>query len=198
MGADIHITVGRINQKQLTGPGEVSSGTELALFNNRRLHFGDFEFESSIPKEVEIHQNYDLFSFLAGIRGFVKPIMPLDKLKEATREFIRWINSEYIEAERQECAGTWFSYDSELLGSYARYRIGDHSRVFYPIQVLTSFDYDQVVELDNEDSDPENPTYHRDPKGQSYREYLCSQRYFDFLDWCVKGNWQFVIFGFDS
>lgn len=196
MGADIHTTVGRLNVRMLTGPTEQVKGTELALFNNRRLHLGDFEFTDDIPNDVDLNRSYSMFGFLAGVRGKVKPIMPQDALQEATSKFLSWVNGEHNKLESEK--HSWYSGGRDLLiGDCATYDVGEHSRVFYPVQVLLGFDYDQVVELENEDSRWDNPTYYRDPKGETYREYIGDQLH-TFLDWCVRENWQFVIFGFDN
>lgn len=201
MGADIHTTVGRLNKPMLTGPAEQSAGTALALFNNKHFQLGDFEFTDDIPREVDLNRSYSLFSFLAAVRGSVRPIMPLGDLMEATEKFLTWINDEHcrLQSKPQPKGGHLWYYGGreELIGDCATYDVGEHSRVFYPVSVLLGFDYSQVVQLENEDSDWQNPTYHRDPEGETYRDVLGDQLHI-FLEWCVHNNWQFVIFGFDN
>jgi hypothetical protein len=199
VGADIHITVGRINKPMLTGPEEQAAGTALALFNNKHFQFGDFEFDSDIPNEVDLYRNYSLFSFLSAVRGKLRPIIPLSDLRGATDKFIQWINAEHRKLEAPK-DGSWPMYAEDLIGDCARYDVGEHSQVFYPIPVLVGFNYDQPVELESEDSDCRSSyrTYYRsnDPD-DTYRAHVGDQ-FFKFLEWCVRENWQFVIFGFDS
>lgn len=199
MGADIHITVGRLT-RHLEAPqeGKEEAGTALALFNNRRVQFGDIELDSDIPKEVDLYRNYSLFSFLAGIRGSVKPIMELGRLKKATNDFLEWLNAEHYRIEMEEIRklGGWYSVD-EYIGDLGTYDVGEHSRVFYPIAMLVAFNYDNVALMEKENSDYNNPEYEPDSEGMTYREY-CGAQYFKFLNWCTSNNWQFVIFGFDN
>lgn len=203
LGADIHITVGRVAPK-LTGsvPDEVTAvgpavGTALAVFNNKRFQFGDFEFDSDIPNEVDLYRNYALFSFLAAVRGSVRPIIPLEALEKATSEFIDWINSEHRRIEHEAVKGSWYSDPDDFIGGYGRYDVGDHSRVFYPVAVLVGFNYDDVAIVEHPDSAWNNPIYVRDEENTTYRDMFGDQ-YFKFLNWCVQTNWQFVIFGFDN
>lgn len=199
MGADIHITVGRVNRPLLEAEEpKMSEGTALAIFDNRRVRFGDIELSSYIPDEVDLYRNYSLFAFLANVRGSVKPIMELNRLKEATREFLKWLNDEHyrIESEEIRKAGGWFSID-EYIGDCATHDVGEHSRVFYPIAILVGFNYDEVLLLEDDQSDVDDPRYLRDPEGTTYRESF-GEQYFKFLNWCQVENWQFVIFGFDN
>lgn len=199
MGADIHITVGRV-ARRIEGPTEVtdSSGTELALFNNQRIRFGDIELDSDVPREVEPHRNYALFSFLASVRGNLKPIMELAALRIATERFLDWLNEEHRQLASSIVKKVSWGYDSELIGDCETYDVGEHSRVFYPVQLLTAFDYDQIAMVEDEQSAFNNPLYFEDTNGDTYRTYFEDTNYFEFLDWCVRNNWQFVIFGFDS
>lgn len=199
MGADIHITVGRVNLPLIEEGKEETTGTALAVFNNKRVRFGDIELDSDIPREVYPYRNYSLFAFLANVRGLIKPIMELDQLMEATRAFVQWLNDEHyrIESEENRKAGGWFGYIDEYIGNYAQYDVGVHSRVFYPIAFLVAFNYDEVALMESEESTYDEPRYMRDPKGKTYRAY-CGEQYFKFLDWCVANGWQFVIFGFDN
>jgi hypothetical protein len=196
MGADIHTTVGRVN-KRIAGPTEpaAAEGTALAVFNDKRFRFGDFEFTSEIPHEVDLNRSYSLFSFLAGVRGSLKPVVPKNVLTEATEQFLKWLNDEHVRQLGKPQG--WYSHEGDFIGDYAQYDVGEHSRVFYPVPVLLNFDYDQVAELENEGSDWRNPTYFRDPSGETYRQHIGDQLH-TFLNWCVKENWQFVIFGFDN
>jgi hypothetical protein len=200
MGADIHITVGRVNAKMLPAPADEEAGTALALFDNRKIQFGDFEFTSNIPREADINRNYALFAFLANVRGDVKPLMELERLEEATDQFLRWLNDEHVK-QLDVPVGWWGGHERDLIGDYAIYDVGDHSRVFYPVQVLLNFDYDQValVEDDNDTgrdfSKP--PLYFPNKDNETYREWF-GETYFNFLNWCVRDNWQFAIFGFDN
>lgn len=203
MGADIHITVGRVNRRltneaeeEINAVGPVA-GTELAVFNNRRFQFGDFEFDSDIPNEVDLDRNYQLFAFLAAVRGSVRPIIPQEALQQATNDFVNWINKEFRRIEGKPEPHGWYREPDELIGDYGKYDIGEHSRVFYPIQVLVAFNYDEVAIVEHPDSPYDNPIYIRHEKDYSYRDMFGDQ-YFRFLQWCVVTNWQFVIFGFDN
>lgn len=200
MGADIHITVGRVT-RPLAAPAETNeeTGTALTVFNNRRVHFGDIELDSDIPREVDLYRNYALFAFLANVRGSVKPIMELAALQEATQKFIDWMNTEHYRIEREEIKklGGWYSDPDQFIGDCATYDVGEHSRVFYPIALLVGFNYDEIALVENEDVISTDPHYMRDPNGETYRDMFGTQ-YFKFLNWCVAENWQFVIFGFDS
>lgn len=199
MGADIHITVGRVNRPLLEEEKETTTGTALTVFNNKRVQFGDIELDSDIPKEVDLYRNYSLFAFLANVRGSIKPIMELDALLEATDAFVKWLNDEHyrIESEEGKKSGGWYGSIGEYIGDYGRYDVGEHSRVFYPIAFLVAFNYDEVALMESEESTYKEPRYMRDPEGETYRTY-CGEQYFKFLDWCVASGWQFVIFGFDN
>lgn len=200
MGADIHITVGRVNRPLLeVQEPKQSEGTALAIFDNRRVRFGDIELSSDIPREVDLYRNYALFAFLANVRGSVKPIMELGRLMEATRQFVEWLNDEHyrIEGEENRKAGGWYGSIDEYIGDYGRYDVGEHSRVFYPVAILVGFNYDEVLLIEDDQSDFKDPRYLRDPENTTYRECF-GEQYFKFLNWCVASNWQFVIFGFDN
>lgn len=203
MGADIRITVGRIN-RQLPAPTEEvqvstevqTKGTALAVFDNKRFQFGDFEFSSDIPPDVEIYRNYRLFAFLANVRGSVKPIVSMEKLQQITREFVDWLNLEHRKIEGS--GGGWYTDPNDFIGEYAQYDIGEHSQVFYPLVFLTTFNYDQVAPVETENSNWRNPEYKLNDEGETYRSMFEGTGYFEFLNWAVAGNWHFVIFGFDS
>jgi hypothetical protein len=195
MGADIHITVGRVATKMLPRPMEQATGTALAVFDNRKIRFGDFEFTDDLPKEADINRCYALFAFLANVRGSVKPIMELDELMAATDQFLTWLNNEHT----KRLDAPKGCYQKDFIGDYAEYDVGDWGRVFYPIQVLRAFDYDQVALVEDEGLEDPNSSavYFLDKDGQTYRD-MFDETYFNFLDWCLRENWQFAIFGFDN
>jgi hypothetical protein len=204
MGVSINITVGRV-LPCVEGPAGSSDleGTELPLFNNQRIRFEDIVLDSDVPDEVEFGKNYDLFSFLAGVRSGLKPILELDALKEtmeATSKFLDWLNEEH--SKRSGNSGNAQlerGYRGrEYIGDCGIHDVGEGSRVFHPVQKLTAFDYDQVAMVQVEKADWRNPVYLADEDGDTYRTYLEGTNYFKFLDWCVASDWQFVIFGFDS
>jgi len=212
MGTDMWTTVGRIKTQptQITDSHETSTtGKELAVFDNKRFQFGDFEFNSDIPEEADIQRNYRLFSFLAGERGTTKPLIDPAKLVHITEMFLNWLNDEYEQYLEETGASPPRPADC-FIGECGVFMTGHRSQVFYPINILREFDYDQPIWI--EDNDPGIhwllPHYVPDPSGRTYRAALgqCdigggkteSSRYFEFLDWAHENHWQFVIFGFSS
>ncbi len=195
MGAYLKAVVGRVREKAADAV-EDGSGTALTVFNNERHQLGDFEFSSDLPADLAIWQNYDLCSFLAGVRGDIRPIVPSAELKKATAEFLKWMNSEHRK-DSDEDSGWWGSEAEDLFASYGTYNVGEGSRVFYPLQVLKAFNYDEAVMIRNYRDIDDTPRYFRADDGRTYRTEIGHQ-YFSFLDWCTENNWEFIIFGIDG
>lgn len=201
MGADVHVVMGRFNQQVLTdqrpNPG---AGKGLALFGDKNIRIEDITFEN-VPDEFDLCRNYRLFSFLADVRGDVKPIRPLDELMAQTRAFIDWCQESYRTGSSlpESHPSTQFSFYCGENRFDDVFDIGDHSRVVHTVNTLSNFDYDQIAE--REDYEKRNQTgetvYYRDLGGLTYRE-IFGEQYFKFLEYARRENWHFVIFGFDS
>lgn len=200
MGADIHISLGRITQKAITDQSH-STGTEIALLGGKKVSFGDIHIEQFDPDYGDrpyegLHRNYRLFAFIANVRGHLKPMVDHKRLQEQTRAFVAWLYKEKVESLR----GVW---PANQLARYDQsefeYEMGfdDHSWSFYPVAALWAFDYDQIAAVEAECSDWENPVYVLCPQHRTYRDYI-DEQWFIFLNKLRRENWDFVIFSFDN
>lgn len=192
MGADIHIVVGRINLAAIENrpilPKE-SQSTALALFNPQRdIRGEDFDLWD-LDEEFEVDRHYGLFSFLANVRGNVKPLLPVEERREKTSKFLHW-----LEQQQNVKQVGWYS-DAPFM---YQYDFGDHSRIIHLVRDLLEFDYDQVVLMEDPKSDFDNPIYFRHEEGMTYREMFAGAGWFKFLDYCKSEECHFAIFGFDS
>lgn len=199
MGADIHIVLGRINLQAIAArPATESNSTALVLFGQGNIEAEDFSFEE-VPEEYDLDRNYQLFSWLAEVRGDLRPYYEGRERKEKSYEFLQWLDRKLAERKRKDnsSVGLCTRYSTE--GLFDQYYFGDHSFIVYGVKPLQEFNYDEVVQLRNHDNedDLENPTYYRDPEERTYRE-MFGEPYFKFLEYCGMAGWHFIIFGFDS
>jgi len=196
MGADVHIVLGKINMQAIEDRRKAgSSCTEIALFRDMPVAAEDFML-MNVPDEYDIGRNYSLFAWLANVRGSLKPIDPEGIRQTQTSEFLRWLDKKRIEKQRENGVSSQgrVGYYDELEDSLD---LGDHSRIIHTVNYLRSFNYDQIAEVDDGYDDDFNPRYARPIDGETYRAYFPAC-YFKLLDFCVKENWHFILFGFDS
>lgn len=204
MGADVHVVLGRINLAAIADRRDVpaSDCTAVALFGQGNFLGEDFTL-MNVPDEYDLHRNYALFSWLSGVRGDLKPIDPERKRQKLTNSFIRWLDQKWIEAETKGDRDAQYSYGFACGrdGVNDVYDTGDHSRIIHTVPFLRNFDYDQIAEVrdyKNPEDGWDNPIYIKPLNdAKTYREYF-GERYFTFLDYCVREKWHFVLFGFDS
>lgn len=204
MGADVHVVLGRINFKAIADRRDTpaSESTTIALFGQANIQSEDFSL-MDVPDEYDLYRNYALFSWLAGVRGDLRPLDLGGTRKELTDQFLNWLDRKWSEAEKagdyepSYGFGRWCGHD----GIHDRYDTGEHSRIIHTVNTLRNFNYDQVAEVRNYDSPEDswdNPVYVKPLQGgETYREHFGDQ-YFKFLDFCVQDNWHFVLFGFDN
>lgn len=172
MGTTIHIVLGDVL-------GDKNVLQNLNQIEQSKLTHESFTF-SSVPDSIAVSQNYGLFSWLANVRGSVKPIDNVELNIKSTRQFFDWYDKDY----NSEYDATGFYTYERLLD---RLNLGDHTRVMYTLDFLTSFDYDAEVVFDNDDH-AERGTY-RD---------IFPAWFFQLIDYCNKTGYSFILFGFDS
>lgn len=213
MGCDIHVALGKIKPLAI---GYERKGTAIKLAGlGDDLDFSQFEFldydddcgweSDRLTKEREIDRNYDLFAWLAGVRGDLEPVIPkenLEKLHTLTYEFQKWANNEdrRLRQEQYKLHGMKAYYSQHQPDWSDKFVTGDHSHVIYPLLFLRGFDYDQQVKVQAQDEWETLDQYLsrlEEYRGQTYRQVF-GQRYLNFLDWSLENGWQFVIFTFDS
>lgn len=205
MGADVHVVLGRINIKAIADRRDVpaSNCTALALFGEGNFQGDDFTL-MDVPDEYDLWRNYALFAWLSGVRGDLKPIDPEGKRQDLTNQFLEWLDQKWIEAEMAGARDAQYSYGFACGRDSVNdtYDTGDHSRIIHTVPFLRNFNYDQVAEVrDHQHPDDtwDNPIYIKptEADAMTYRDYF-GDRYFTFLDFCVREQWHFVLFGFDS
>lgn len=211
MGCDIYTTLGRIKPLAI---GHTRSSTALVIegLSKEPLDFSQFEFmdycENCRDNEPEsdsryLFRDYDLFSWLAAIRGDLAPVVEnMEKLKGITSEFTRWANKEDRRIKDEEAgleevtSPGWFSYH----GSWRDNNInGDHSLVLYPLLFLKGYDYSAPVRVRPKGEYDDLAFYLKrveEFQGKTYRD-IFPDYYFAFVDWAIENRWDFVIFSFD-
>ncbi len=200
MGADIHISLGRITQKALVDESN-STGTALVLLDGKEVNFGDIHIERFKQKSREIpyeglNRNYLLFSFIANVRGALKPMVDHKRLQEQTRAFVKWLYEEKVKTLQGARPSVRLSmYDQSAF----EYELGldEHSWSFYPVASLWAFNHDQTAEVEVKGSTWTNPIYELCAERKTYRDYLDDQ-WFVFLNMLRRDSWDFVIFSFDN
>lgn len=203
MGADVHIVLGRINfgaVRLRQHSAEPSANKGLALFGEAPFEPDDFTLED-VPSAQDLNRNYDLFAWLANVRGSTRPLIEDDSAHKAqTMAFIKWLDAKRLEQHRAASGASgiasYYSFDE----IEDKHDIGDHSRIIHVVNTLTRFDYDQVMEernYDSPDDDWDSPVYMRCADGQTYRECF-GEKYFQLLDYCTREQWHFILFGFDN
>lgn len=214
MGCDIHVALGKIKPLAI-GYERKGSAIKLAGLGDD-LDFSQFEFmdydeecgeydwedEDRPSKDRELGRNYNLFSWLAGLRGDFEPVIPrekLDQLHELTIEFQKWADNEYRRL-KQEQLKLEDGYYGQYEPTWSDLTItGDHSHVIYPLLFLKGFDYEQKPRVFRNKWMTEDH-YHtliQRYQDTTYRE-IFGDSYFNFLDWSLENGWHFVIFTFDS
>jgi len=215
MGCDINVALGKIKPLAI-GYERKGSAIQLAGIGDD-LDFSQFEFmnykedggyyDTDENDHRHIPRDYDLFSWLVGIRGDLEPLLPeesLEKLRELTREFSCWANKEdrRIFEDDAKQRGVQPSYDGYGYGEEwsSRYVSGDHSHVIYPLLLLKGFDYSQKVRVRPQRKWETLEQY--GARVQQYQDHtyqtLFPVGYFGFLDWALEHGWHFAIFTFDS
>lgn len=196
MGADVHVVLGKINMQAIENRRKAGSTcTEVALFRGMNVDAEDFQM-MDVPDDYDLNRNYALFSWLANVRGDLKPIDPDGVRSAQTNEFLRWLDSKLIAKQKangvslQGRAGYYDELEDNL-------DLGDHSRIIHTVNYLRRFDYDQIAEVDDEVDDAFKMQYIRPIDGWTYRTYF-GEQYFKLLDFCDREGWHFILFGFDS
>ena len=214
MGCDIHVALGKIKPLAI-GYERKGRAIQLAGLGDD-LDFSQFEFldydddcgwgPGRPSKERELDRNYDLFAWLAGVRGELEPVIPkehLKKLNALTREFQKWANNEdrRLRQERYKLHGMEAYYGQHEPEWSDKFVTGDHSHVIYPLLFLKGFNYDQQVRVQPHEDQLETLDQYlkrlEEYRGQTYRQVF-GQRYLNFLDWSLENGWHFVIFTFDN
>lgn len=190
VAADIHIVLGTMvpkNKLSLDPPSDINSTNNLM---SAQQSFDEMVFRLyDLDKEWEVPRCSSLFSWLANVRGNVKPYTDIKDLVEKTWSFLNYLDRQV--AEETACG---FDRGRSI---FEDHWLGDHSRVLYMVSDLVAYDYDRVAEIDDGISDAENPIYVATIGGETYRE-LFPVEYFNLLNHCVQEGYHFIIFGFDS
>ncbi len=192
MGTDLWAAVGRVRPKTNQDVEPRVPGTEFAFFGDRKVGFADFEFYSG--RETNLGRNYCVYGWLGDNEfgnndSLISTLPDIEAKQVATQAFLEWINDEYEKLGDQRLPNDRGNI-GDLLGSDIVddfHFIGDRCYTLHFIKDLVEFDYDQVV-----------VSTERKLIGKTYRELFTqwSNWWFEFLDWAVKKEWEFAIFGF--
>lgn len=203
MGADIHTLLGRVNPLA-TGRRPSSGATQVQVLAPTPIEFEQFEFldydtRESSDVDTGLMRDYELFSWLAGVRGGLAPLVADQRaFKATTMAFVDWLTKSDARAANLEMRGA-FGYHRD--DWRIRHLGGDHSFVLYPLQVLRSFDYESpAVPAPQDESELDARFYEARvarTKGRTYRD-IFDRSYFDMLDWAHANDWHFVLFTFDN
>jgi hypothetical protein len=118
----------------------------------------------------------------------VKPMLDVQELRKNTRKFLDWLYREKLKTlDGDELSKSDFYWNLGLQ---------DYGYVFYPVSVLTGFNYDQVA-LVNDRTNYIDPIYTPHPEGKTYRQ-IFNKNWFNFLEILTRDKWDFVIFSFDN
>lgn len=172
MGVDLTSFTGRIKKKEPS-----ISGNDLVM-SHLALSPDDVEIVQ-VDRRLDGYRSYDLFGFLGYLNWEMKlvPMLSAEELVDVrhhhTVAFVRAI----IATRAISPFGCWFSES-------------DHGNaMMYTLKELTDFDYDQCALMTLEGIES-GKSYRSD---KTYRD-LFPQKYFAFLDHCVKEEWEFVVF----
>lgn len=199
MGANLQAVVGKINI-----PSTPTDGQQLLDISNLSgLKANMFEFlkVTNEPAEgitdnvdVDIDFRYDIFSWLTGTRGNVKPLSDLDQIQAATKKFVQWIDAQkpgpiLRSAEEWEQGYTESRLD-ELADGYVK--------TIYMIDFLLAFDYGQIAVVEDrcfysDELDEFVTIWKHHPEGKTYHD-LFGHFFIPFLQQAKEKGWQFVLF----
>jgi len=197
MGADIHIVLGRIKPRPLaiTDQSEnkpTAADQELSVIIGQEIRKGDIEL-MACPRDVRPGRNYQLFSWLACLRGNLKPLHP--NIEDRHDHALRF--AELLDFDSD---GT---LNDDKYGGPGYMDIGDHSYNIMAVQELVDFNYDQrpvyVGDDGNDFIDLSDPTTYREcfsmpgSKRGTQKGNLTT-----LIDYCTANGWQFILFGFDN
>ncbi len=215
MGCDIHVTVGWVKKDLplLAAPTvkvkHKTESTEL-MIRGTKIQLGDLTLDRMCGDD-EPNRFYSLFSWLAGVRGHVRPFCGSD---QANQDY-RTKTYELLERLAKHQGTRFWEYLNEISS-------GDHSFMFYTTSELIFYDYDKVYEVDprywqGDDSNtfdeafiatltrgPDSEIYLPNPEGETFKDLFgwevrdIQGTWFYFLDVLKRDNVDFVIFGFDS
>lgn len=200
MGADIHLMLGRIKPRQLaitdqSDSAPTATDQALSLLVGRELRRDDIEL-IEVPDEYELYRNYRLFSWLANVRGDLKPLQSnLIENKSRTWEILKLLAKRpEVESEVRTGFGCWESNDYDDPEHLNGYWLGDHSHNLITLAEINAFDFDQNVSR----MDADTNTYVRDLNEKcTYRDEF-GEQLFKLIDYCNANGWEFLLFGFDS
>jgi hypothetical protein len=183
MGTDMWGAVGRLKSKEVAA--EDTDGAQFVFWGDRKVNFADFEIYSG--DETNFARDRRLYDFLGDHFPVISTLPDLDAKQEATKLLVDWLNEEYAKLPAGQRIpgrnGEAFSFMGGEIYDDAHF-IGDRNYALHFVSDLRAFDYDQVVQ-----------TQEQCYEGKTYRE-LFSPWWFGFLDWCVDQHWEFVIIGF--
>lgn len=149
---------------------------------------------------------YDMFSALVGDdHGYVLPMFDdADGLRELGKQLIAWLNeARALEYLRDHPRSKGFSgiprnvpFENEYL-----YDKGWPATVL-DLARMRAFDFDSVVRVNPPDPETEigDKRYQErlvEYAGKVYRDLL-PREFFNFLQWCEKENWHYLVCQFDS
>lgn len=199
MGSDIYIAIGRIKNKKLAAPtdGSVAQDSAVVVFDNKNIPPSDIEafaYEDIYPDPdwleegqvghpdyIDIGRCYNLFSWLAGRRGDLKPAIDPDVLNEKSSLFMEWLYKD----KNVGCFKGDYKSDLQLDG-YGCY--------FYPLSVLLAFNYDQPVVMADHTVPGKN--YFPKPGVNTYRDVFPDD-WFKLLEILNRDGWDFIVINID-
>lgn len=187
MGTDIQVAVGRIKPSYEkhrfidNRPADLNAaGFTREMFEIWTWYEAHFEKgREDLPIEVKPTRNNDLFSWLGTWRNEFRPLPQTGDNTIWTKAFLEWYDPECDTLLRESFGSVMFSLD-----------------------FLLSFDYDQIVEVEDaeffcEERREQIITYKKDPEGRTYRQCFEGSEFLEFIQEAKEKGWQFVIFSFN-
>ncbi|MNU19514.1 hypothetical protein D3C71_77430 [compost metagenome] len=203
MGTYMKALVGRVKPRPADQPPTPTAVVLTGINGGLPTDFDQFEFEHY--DDGVIMQNYQLFAWLAHVRGDFEPVVDTEQLRNATYGFVEWLDHEQQRKEdeefralpkEQQVYGFGHGQDPTWSDNHMPYDSGGW--VVYPIEALANFNYDQPVKLRRKEklTDREWGDVVKQYENTTYR-YNFGEFWFTFLKWAQDNNWQFAIFSFD-